>query len=836
MSKLTDRFWVKHLIAIVIFVATALIYFYPTTFEGKVIGNQTDRIQSIARQHEVQEFREQENRPIYWTNAIFSGMPSTLIGGGDPNTYDYITRTTLNIFRLFSPVTTAYALFFGGFLGMYFLLLVLKVDWRLAIGGAILYGLSTSHLLILEGGHFNKLQSIIFCPPFLASLILLLRGRIWVGTALLALFGSVLLRTGHVQIIFYFGILMGLFLVFRLVRAYRQDENVTSYGRHLLFILLAAVIAFLPNLYRMWALQSYGEESIRGKTELVQEDKPSEGLTKDYAFSWSMGKVESMSVLIPNIMGATSAEAFISDRESATFKALRGNPQANQLAQFTRKYWGDQPFVGGAYYYGVVLIFLFLAALFVIPPAWRWWSLASLAVIFILGWGRNFSAVNYFLFENIPPFNKFRAVNMIFILGHIIILLTGFKGLDRMLRMGPKESWPAIKKGAAITGGLILLALIMSYTMSLVGPNDHLIQNQTAFLEALREDRASIIRSDVWRALFFLLVAFGLYYAWLKEYVRMGSLIFLLLILGFMDIFTVNLRYVYPDKFVEQRDFDRVFSPRPVDRQILQDGDLHYRVFDLSSGDPFNNNISAYHHRLVGGYHPAKLRRYQEVIERYLSKPDQFPHIFNMLNTKYYIQNNQQNQPVAFQNDEALGNAWFVEEIVEVEDANAEIARLQSFDPERIAVVNDKFMSPDIPKQFGPSTGNTIRLTNYIPDHLTYEYSADKDRLLVFSEIYYPEEKGWKVYVDGERVDLMRANYILNAAVVPAGTHELELRFEADGRTAMLSVSRIGSILLTLMVLFMLYRLYRSGGQEWLKPSLITPARKKIKKRKKRRS
>lgn len=825
MPSLTQNPWFKHAIAIVVFLLTAWLYFYPTTFEGKVIGNQTDRIQSLARQQEVKEFKEKEGRPIYWTNAIFSGMPSTLIGEGHPDSYDYVNLLTINVFRMFKKATTPYSLFFGGFLGMYFLLLVLKVDWRLAIGGSIVYGLSTSHLLILEGGHFSKLQSIIFCPPFLAALILLLRKKYIIGAVLLALFGSVLLRTGHVQIVFYFGLLMALYGVLALISQWKKGESINHLAKTMGFVAAAGILAFLPNLYKMWALQSYGKESIRGKTELIQENRPSDGLDRDYVFGWSMGKVESMSVLIPNIKGGTSGEAFVNDRDSESFKALRGNPNANQLAQFTRKYWGDQPFVGGAYYFGVVMVLLFMVGLFLVNSTWRWWAIGSMAIIFILGWGRNLGAINFFLFENIPPFNKFRAVNMIFILGHIVVVLIGIKGLDLLLRQNKQKSWEAIKKGSMIMGGILLLGLIMSYTMSMTGPQDQMLVGKAdAFLSALEKDRASIIRSDVFRALVYFAIALGLMWAWTKSKLSTSALIFIGLAVALVDIVSVNLRYVYPDKFVKQKDFERMFAPRPVDNQILKDSDLHYRVFDISNGDPFNNNLGSYHHRLVGGYHPAKLRRYQELIERYLSKPDQYPQVFNMLNTKYFIRNNGQQQPVVMENSGALGNAWFVENVQRAENANIEIDALAQLDPAKTAVVNSKFLAQGAPTNFGSSMGNSIQLTSYIPDHLTYQYEADKERLVVFSEIFYPEEKGWKVYIDGDqKIDLKRANYVLNAAMVPAGKHKLELRFEPDGTTAILSISRIGSILLSLLFLFMLYQVFFQNKElSWAEPNLIS--------------
>ena len=815
MPALTSHPLAKHVLAIFIFAAVALMYFYPATFMGKVIGNQTDRIQSIARKHEVETFRKQEGRPILWTNSIFSGMPSTLVGGSEPNTYDFATRGTLSLFRFFTKSTTPYALFFGGFLGMYLLLMVCRVDWRLSVLGAILYGLSTSHLLVLEGGHFNKLQNLILCPPFFAGILLLFRGKVWTGFTLSALFGGVILLSAHIQIAYYFIFLL---IAFVAIRGYQEFKvgALNRFGRHLGLLVLAGVLALLPNLFKMWSLKSYGDESIRGKSELVLEDQPSEGLTKDYAFSWSMGKLESMSILVPDVMGATSGSAFVENSESNSYQALLTNPRANQLAQFTVKYWGDQPFVGGAYYYGAIMLMIFFIALFVIPTAWRWWSVISMVIIFAIGWGRNLEWFNFFLFDNLPLFNKFRAVNMIFNLGHIVVVAVGIMGLNHLLKMEKKEALKAVYKGAGITLGFAALVILFSFTMDLASPNDQIIKSEKAFVEALKMDRADLMRADAFRTILWILAGALILWLWTREKLSTSLVIFLLPVMALVDIVSVNLRYVNDDSYVKPSNFKRIFEARKVDKDILKDKDLHYRVFDMSNGDPFNNNLASYHHRLVGGYHPAKLKRFQEVRERYLEDPVKYDHLFNMLNTKYFIGKTGQGQVLYEENKDALGNAWFVERIETVENANQEIKKIKDFDPSTTAIMQEKWAEDISSKDFGPPSGSNVKLVNYIPDHLTYEYTSDKERLLVFSELYYPESKGWKIYVDGKRKEgLKKANYLLNATMVPAGSHTLELRFEPDNWYSVLWVSRIGGILITLLVLYMLYLLLGKGDFTW---------------------
>ena len=546
------------------------------------------------------------------------------------------------------------------------------------------------------------------------------------------------------------------------------------------------------------------------------EDRPSEGLTNDYAFSWSMGKLESMSILVPDVMGATSGAAFVQDNESHSYQALMTNPRANQLAQFTVKYWGDQPFVGGAYYYGAVMLMIFLISLFVIPAAWRWWSILSMMIIFAIGWGRNLEWFNFFLFEHFPLFNKFRAVNMMFNLGHIVVVAMGIMGLHQLLKMDRKEALKAIYKGAGIALGLAGMVIVFSYTMDLSGPNDRIIKGETAFLDALKRDRAELMKADAIRSILWILAGAALLWMWTRQKVSSGLVVVFLPLLALVDIVSVNLRYVNADSYVKPSNFNRIFEERRVDKEINRDKDPHFRVYDTSNGDPFNNNLSSYHHKLIGGYHPAKLRRYQEVAERYLEDPISNDHLLSMLNTKYYIGKTNQGQILYDVNKNALGNAWFVESIQTVETANQEIAGLKDLDPATTALMQDKWVEGIENKNFGSPGNSKVKLINYIPDHLTYEYTADKDRLLVFSEIYYPEDKGWKVYVDGQRLEgLRKANYILNAIMVPSGTHTLELKFEPDHWYSVLWISRVGGILMTLLVVYMLYGLVIKGDFAW---------------------
>jgi hypothetical protein len=417
---------------------------------------------------------------------------------------------------------------------------------------------------------------------------------------------------------------------------------------------------------------------------------------------------------------------------------------------------------------------------------------------------------------------------MMFNLGHIVVVGVGIMGFHHLLKMDRKEAWKAVYKGAGITLGLAMLVVIFSYTMDLSGPNDRIIKNETAFLDALKMDRAELMRSDAFRTMLFILAAVLLLWLWVKEKLSTDLLVFLVPLLALVDIVSVNVRYVNADSYVKPSNFKRIFEARNVDKEIMRDKDLHYRVFDMSNGDPFNNNLASYHHRLVGGYHPAKLKRFQEVRERYLEDPVKYDHLFNMLNTKYFIGKNDQGQVLYEENKDALGNAWFVERIETVENANKEIEKIKDFDPSSVAILQEKW-ADDIPsKDFGPASGSSVKLVNYIPDHLTYEYTADKDRLMVFSELYYPEDKGWKIYIDGKRQEgLKKANYLLNAVIVPSGSHTLDLRFEPDNWHTVLWISRIGGILITLLVIYMLYLLLGTGDFTWARTESLGSSEEK---------
>ncbi|MDH3648416.1 MAG: hypothetical protein OEQ53_01980 [Saprospiraceae bacterium] len=788
---------IRHGIAIFIGAIFCLIYFYPSSFQNKTL-TQSDVIQATCKQAEVRKFNEQENRQVLWTNSLFSGMPTFLVYGRWGNNYNLLGQVTSGITRLFGSVRKPYGLLFSAWLGCYVLLLVLKLPWYLCFIGATVFSIGTSHIHLIDGGHLNKLLTVSYLCPTLAGILLILDKKYLIGGALTALFICMQINANHIQITYYF-FLLSILLLASVTYKYYREKDLKHLGKSVLILGISALIGVLPNITQLWTVYEYSSESIRGRSELTTTNKPTEGLDKGYAFDWSMGKLETFSLLAPNFMGGTSEEFFIQDRNSSTTRALSSVPvDPNQLARFTTKYWGAQPFTSGAYYYGAVLVLLFLVSLFLVSKTMQVWAVASMILIIALGWGENLSIINYWLFDNLPMFNKFRAVTMIYTLGHIPIVIVGMLGLRKLIdgSVTFEEKKKALLRGGGIMLGLIGVMLLIGAAGNLNGPSDSVFAETPQVLAGLREDRASLLFADTFRSLFYVLVAAGVLWAFLKKWISSSFGLALFALVALIDIWTINARYLSPSDFVDRSRVNQIVQPRPVDNQILSDQTLSYRVFDLTQSNPYASAIPSCFHQNIGGYHAAKLKIYQELIEQYLTNPTANPHILNMLNMRYLIRSGQDGGPVPTINNEALGNAWFVQNLQIVANADEEMRSIGSFDPSQTAIIQEKH-AVSLEPSYQVGSADFIRLTNYVPDHLTYEYSASNDQLAVFSEVYYPQKKGWNLYVDGQKISgPVKANYILRAAELPAGQHKLEMIFEPNSFYQGNTYSRIGSLLL----------------------------------------
>jgi len=802
------KYFLSHLGAIVLIALASMVYFSPAAFQGKVL-TQSDVIQAQGMQAELRKYTEQEEREILWTNSMFGGMPAFQIWGATGNNFNVLATATSSVFKLFGVlVNNPHGLLFGLGLGMYLLLWSFNLDWRFALAGSLLFAFSTVHIHLIEAGHLNKVYTMAYLPATLAGILLTFRGKYLLGGGITALFTCMQMASNHPQITYYFFILMGILGIIKLIDAVQQ-KTVPSFVKAAGTLVLAGVIGVMPYITKLWTTYEYSKETIRGKSELTTTangTKPRDGLTKEYAFSWSLGVTESFSLVIPNYMGATSGEFFAMDRDSESFKALQAmnSPRANELAQLTSHYWGEQPFTSGSPYLGMIPVLLFCISMFVIKGPLKNWGIAAVITILFIGWGRHFALLNYALFDYFPLFNKFRAVTMVLGLLPWVLLLFGMLGLKELFN--PKHSaeirQKAVLYGGAVASGILILGLVIGFGLDYMGPRDSSLGPFPQVLDALRADRAGIMRTDVMRSLLFCGAGIGLLWAMLKYGLNKYAVLIGLSLIGLVDLIGVNKRYLHNDEFQEARASQQIAEPREVDNVILRDQNLTYRVFDLSrQTNPFSDARPSYFHRSIGGYHAAKLMIFNELIEKYLTRPSQYPHLLNMLHTVYVI-NDKGGRPDISLNKETLGAAWFVDEFQVVPNADAELEAVGNFNPAVTAIVQQKYADKLAGLQINTAGQRNVKITKYIPDHLTYEYSADSEQLMVFSEVYYPEDKGWHVYIDGQRQEgLIKANYVLRAIRVPAGTHKLEMIFEPDSYYTGRTISRVGTLLMSLLFL-----------------------------------
>jgi Bacterial membrane protein YfhO len=795
-----------HLLAVLFFLALTAAYVSPILFEDKSLV-QNDILQSKGGSKEILDYRERTGKEALWTNAMFSGMPAYLINtrfSGDLFVYVH-KAMTLNLpavaANIFLTLVCAYILF-----------VVMGMSTWLSLVGAIALTFTSYNLVILEAGHNTKSLAIAYVPLVLAGLLYAFRQgsrHLWLGAALFAFGLTMHIRANHLQITYYLLLLVLVFGVVQLVYAIRE-KALGAFLKTTAVLGFAAIIAAGVSFGRLYTTLEYGKYSIRGKSELKQAnsgDKTSAGLDRDYAFGWSYGVGETMTLLIPNFYGGTSQGALEEDSETAQAFARLGLPpaQMQELLQTLPLYWGDQPFTSGPVYVGAIVCFLFVLGLMVVEKRLRLWLLAATIISIVLSWGKNFEAFNYFMFDYFPGYNKFRAVSMALVIAQVAMPVLGIFALYRFLQQaGDKKG--AEKKllyAAGITGGLCLAVALLAGMASFVSAADAQLEQMQWPVEALRADRQSMMRSDAFRSLVFILLAAGVLYFYLKQKLSATTAALAVGLLILVDLWSVDKRYLSNDDF-QKRLVETHFQPSPADQMILQDKDLSYRVINLAN--PFNDARTSYFHKSVGGYHGAKLRRYQDVIDKHIAQNNL--EVLNMLNTRYFITTDPQ-QPVQ-RNTQALGNAWFVQKLIPVNSPDEELAGLTALHPATEAVV-DVAKFPVKQKDFA-TTGSLISLVDYKPNYLKYEANAAADGFVVFSEIYYKD--GWNAYLDGKPVDHIRVNYILRGMAVPAGKHTIEFKFDPQEYHIGNTVTWISSILMLAIVIGGIFYAFRTKAPE----------------------
>ena len=783
--------------AILFFIVIAFAYFYPAVSEGRILA-QHDAVAGIGAGREHQEYYQEHGKATRWTNALFSGMPTYQLAPGydSGRTLNYVQ----NVYRLFLPTYVWYV--FVMLLGFYILLRAFNFKVWLSVLGAIIWAFSSYFFIIIAAGHIWKFVTLAYIPPTIAGMVLVYRGRYWLGGLLTALFVALQIVSNHFQMSYYFLFVM-LFIAIAYGVSLWKGKQFIRFLKGTGVLIVAGLLGICINLSNLYHTYQYTQESMRGKSELVKAhiaNQTNSGLERDYITQWSYGIGETFSLLVPNVKGGASVP--LSQNEIAMKKA---NPMYGGLYGQLGQYWGEQPGTSGPVYVGAFVMFLFVLGCFIVKGPMKWALLAGTVFSILLSWGKNFMGLTDFFIDYVPMYNKFRAVSSILVIAEFTIPLLAIMALKEIVEHPSvlKEKAKCFYASLGLTGGLSFLfaiaprvffpSYISSMEMSALQqaiPAEEL----ASILANLEEMRVAIFTSDAWRSLFVIVIGVALLLMYVRGKLKAVPLVLSLIVLCLLDMWTVDKRYLYDSQFVAKGTEMKPFlQPSETDKKILEDKTLYYRVLNLST-NTFNENETSYWHKSIGGYHAAKLRRYQEMIEEHIQKEmgglfqdlpsvggdmTQFDSskikVLNMLNTRYFIFPLQGGGTMPVLNPYAFGNAWFVDKVTYVDNANEEIEAIHQIDLKKEAVVDKRFESEIKVEDAFADTLRSVTLKSYEPNELVYEVNSLKGGVVVFSDIYYP---GWQSFVDGKEVPHGRADYILRAMNIPAGKHEIRFLFD----------------------------------------------------------
>ena len=785
------QIWIKtwpHLVAIVTFVLLVMVYFAPQVFENKQLP-QGDMISARGMGHDAREYHEQTGEWSHWSNSMFGGMPYNVTSGVDSKS-------------IFRPISTLMKVSFHGettavlwllLIGFYIFMLAVGSGPWLGIVGAIAFAFGSYNLIIIGAGHVTKGWVLATVPAVIGGCMLCYQKKYIVGFIVTLLATGLNVYWNHQQISYYTLLMLIPLAITYLVYAIREKKQ-KQFWTASAALVVAAIMAIAPAMDKLLPTWDYSKETMRGGAVLkgTEDSKAGKsGLNREYAFQWSYGKAETMTLLIPNFYGGSSNYALGEDSDTyKTVKKYAGSSQAKQIVKSLPTYWGDQPFTSGPVYAGAIICFLFVLGLLAVKGPERWWLLVAVIIGILLSWGRNLPSLNNWLFDHLPLYNKFRTPSMSLVMTTTAMAMLGMLALRALLKKEVELKHIYIATG--ITGGLCLLfALFPGMAGGFTAKMDAQLPEWLS--ECLLDDRRAMLTSDAWRSLCLILLAAIVLFAYLKiEKMRSGIVIALMGVLILADLWTVDKRFLNDDHFVPKK--RNLVTMTEADKQILADKDPNYRVLNLTTST-FNDAQTSYFHKSVGGYSPAKLRRYQDIIDYYFAGNINM-NVLNMLNTRYVITQ----QGVQY-NPEAFGNAWFVQNIDWVNNPNEEIAAIGNIDLLQKAVI-DTCWRTKVSDGLAMTQPASIRLTNYAnPGNLFYESESSEDGLAVFSEVYY---KTWKAFIDGKELPVVRANYILRAIEVPAGKHTIEFRCEDDLLLDTQIVSTIASCLVVLVIILLL--------------------------------
>ena len=803
MNQLLKQY-TKHLIVLLGFIVLSLAYFSPV-LQGKKIF-QSDIVQYKGMAKQQIDFRSTSGIETYWTNAAFGGMPTYQLGAKYP--HNYIKHLDLSL--RFLPRPADYLLLY--FVGLYLLLLVLGQDFRVAIIGAIAFGFSTYLIIILGVGHNAKAHAIGYMPFVLSGVLLVFQKRYLLGFVLTTVASGLEIVANHPQMTYYLLFIL-LFLAFSFfIKAVKANE-ISRFFKSIIVLFCAAFLALGMNASNLLATKEYAAQSTRSQSELtiLPDGSPrpqTTGLDREYITQFSYGIVESFNLLFPRFMGGGSTEELGADSQTyKAYKALGASAaQARNEIKQAPMYWGDQPIVEAPAYIGATLLFLFLLALILYRGQHKWWLLCSIVFSLLLSFGKNASLFTNFFIDYIPLYNKFRAVSSIQVILELCVPVFAIFGLSRFFAsdVSNTQKLKALKISAFSLIGLSVFFLIFRDVLfDFVGLRDGQYQNfyGNDFVKALRKDRQSLYSSDLFRSLFFVVGLSSCLWFYLAKRITKNNTIILIGILIITDLVSVDLRYVSTDNFVSALKVDKPYTPNAIDKEILKDTTI-FRVYDTTDG----STRSSYFHNAIGGYHAAKMRRFNEVMDFHINKGNS--EVFNMLNTKYIIYRNDEGQLQYVENDEVNGNAWFVQQLKTVKHPDNEILALDSLNTKTTAVVLENH-HPD--RKFIVDSTAFVKLSSYAPNKLVYKSKNTHDGFVVFSENYY--KNGWKVTIDGQEVSHYNVNYILRGIDVPKGEHSIVFEFNPKVVRSGSQIALISTILFIVLVLVALGLFYNRSPE-----------------------
>lgn len=796
MKKIYGGKLIQPLMAVLFFLILSIMYFLPQ-LQGKVL-QQSDIMSGQAMAHETVTYQEKLHRPILWTNSMFGGMPTYQIAMAQKNN---LLKWVDQVHQLF--ITRPIGYFLAAMLGCYIILLCLGAGHWPAMLGAVAFGLTTNQISLYETGHMSKFMTIVYSAYVIAGCILAYQKKYILGGVVFALGMGLSLLNNHIQMTYYIGLFMILYVILAFVLALRRKE-LPAFAKASGILLIGALLAIGASSSKLWTTYEFSKDTMRGGAVLESPveangiSTKSGGLNWDYAMQWSNGLEDIFAMLIPRAAGGSGAEPLSSN--SALARDLKSKGIEPNFGM--PLYYGALPFTSGPSYLGASVLFLFVFGLFYIRPSLRWWILGITVLTILMSMGRHFALLNRPLFDLVPMYNKFRAPSSILGITALLVPIGAALGLGAFMKGHQKSFQRPIWIALGVVGGLCLLvALFGSSMMSFGGSSDERLATQGWSMDALMADRKSALSADAWRSFIWVLLCSAVIWVYHQGKIKQWLLLSGLGLFIIADLWAVGRRYISPKDFVAEKTAETFFNPRPVDSQILKDPDLFYRVHDVTA-DPFNSAMASYYHHTIGGYSPAKFQRYQDIIDRYIGHGNR--NVMNMLNTKYFIFPDENKQPAIQPNPGAMGNAWFVQNVITVNSNREELEAIDSAD-----LTKNVFIHKDFEKEiagYTPSGAGQIKLTSYAPDEMIYHSSSQGDGLGVFSEIWYGPNKGWQAYVDGKAVDHFRADYILRAMKIPGGEHEIKFKFDPKSYHVGEMISLLFSLLIVLSLLYGLYR------------------------------